>query len=63
MKTGKGDERRLSRRDFVKGATVGGGAAALAGLGSVPVTAENRTEGAQPSVHECDVAVVGLVDG
>ncbi len=23
MKTGKGDERRLSRRDFVKGTTVG----------------------------------------
>ena len=60
MKTGKGDERRISRRNFVKGTTVGAGAAALAGLGSMPAEAENRTEGVQPSVHECDVTVVGL---
>ncbi len=60
MKPGKGDERRLSRRDFVKGTTVGAGAVALAGVGSIPAAAENPTASAQPSVHECDVAVVGL---
>ncbi len=60
MKPSKEKKRRLSRRDFVKGTTVGAGAAALAGLSPVPATAENRNESAQQPSHDCDIAAVGL---
>ncbi len=43
MKPGKRAQRGLSRRDFVKGTTVGGGAAALVGLGTRQARATERT--------------------
>ena len=60
MKPGKKDERRLSRRDFVKGTTVGAGAAALVGLGPRQATPADASEHAQQEVRDCDIAVVGL---
>ena len=64
MKAKKRANQGLSRRDFVKGATVGAGAAAMTSLG--PVVGHSEASGGEiaqspiKAIEECDVAVVGL---